>query len=286
MSENVIEQLTNEDLQECLKRASIDGVSPPPTSPTDDFVEKQISEFNHEEIIDEAEVERISEELSNLLQSKIANCDSQVPFFTPERSDGKKKSPTFLDKISKLLFNIVEPEKHEPIFTEDMFPQLRRKVKSSEPLLPVDCQKVKIIKTASVDRVSKGVGLTNSVEELAKIEQGVEETVVDKEIIMNFKYRECMRQAKTMVNLSFAQLKTLLDSMQFPVDANSRAGAGELGLYLLPLNEIGKDYLLKGKRVKLSVGRNDTKIFVGKSRVVSRHQCQIFNELNKVMLKS
>ena len=288
MSENVIEQLTIEDLRECLGRANFDGISPPPTSPIDNgdpALESELEGLIPE--VDEEKVKQISEELSNLLQSNVANRDgTQVPFFMAEKGEGKKKSPTFLDKLSKLLFNIGEPEKHEPIFTEDLFPLSTRKVKSSDPLLPPpDGQKVRITKSASENHFSKGIGLTSSVEELAKIELGVEETTVDREVILNFKYRECMKQAKTMVNLSYAQLKMLLDSLQLPLDVNSRAGTGELGLFLLPLNEIGKDYLLKGKRVKLSIGRNDSNIFVGKSRVVSRHQCQIFNELNKVNLK-
>jgi hypothetical protein len=277
----LIEHLTNEDLQECLKRASYEGISPPPTSPVENGEDGLIFDSEAEEPIpfgDEEQAMRISQDLRNLLKASTINRHSQVPFFAPERKNEKKT--TFLDKISKFLFNLGEPEKYEPIFTDDLLPSRIRKVKSSDPLLPSH-QRLKIAKALSANQLSSK-GLTSSVEELAKVERVVEETVVDKEVILNYKYRECMRQAKTMVNLSFAQLKMLLDSSQLPVDLNVRSGVGDLGLYLIPLNELGKDFLLKGKRVKLSIGRNDTKMFVCKSRVVSRHQCQIFNDLNKV----
>ena len=55
-------------------------------------------------------------------------------------------------------------------------------------------------------------------------------------------------------------------------------------LYLLPLNDLGRGYLMTPKVRKLRVGRNEEQLFVTKSRVISRHQGQIISQLNKVRI--
>src|SRR5690242_3085752 len=98
----VIEYLTNEDLQECLKRASYEGISPPPTSPVDNGEDGLNFDSEPEEptsFVDNEKAMRISQELSDLLKASTINRHSQVPFFAPERKSDKKT--TFLDKISK-----------------------------------------------------------------------------------------------------------------------------------------------------------------------------------------
>ena len=220
---------------------------------------------------------RISQELSELLQQSVPRAGAGIPFFMhPSNPAPEEKKPKgLLTKLLKYLTLQPKEQEDEPLFPSELFPQPA----------PKEVAKVsKVRRTSSAEPIKIRAGnkliATPSLDEMAKMEQQAEETVVDLECILQHKYRECMRQARTMVGVSYAQLKDLLEASPVPVDVN-RFGDG---LYLLPLNELGQGFLMRGRKAKVSIGRNDMQLFNAKSRVVSRHQCQIFFQLNKVYL--
>lgn len=275
----LVTQMDNTVLDATMLQQIPEGISPPLNSPIPLF-EKDVQEEDFEV------EEEIRTELDSLLKQNISYNDRKIPFFMTQSKNIQEKKPTILEKICKFFYR--EPIEHEAIFPQELLNGTSRTAKSSDQLI-INKKKSNRDnqnglwsnrKASSMDKFNAQITKSGNNSGVIGLEQ--EETMIENETIMNFKYKECMKQAKTMVNISFAQLKLLLESTEAPVDYMK--SGGNVGLFLLPLNELGKEFLLEGRKKggKISIGRNEMSLFTNKSRVVSRHQSQIFYELNKV----
>jgi hypothetical protein len=214
---------------------------------------------------------RISTELNELLQQQIRKNEGPLPGFLTSQLSTKPKL-SWRERIGRFLANFASgggDHVREPLIPLGMMSRREQEVTAhNAPVL------------ASFARASsRDPLLSKSTEQLVRSSHADMPLGFDDDDLLHEKYRECLRNAKTSLQLSHAQVKELYKTVACPIEP-LQGEKRPKACFLLPLNQVSKAVVVD--QDKLNVGRLDETLFSTRSRVVSRHHCQIFRDANQL----